>query len=424
MTYEWEVSSLDNGLRVVTTSDPRAQSVSLTLVVRVGSRAEERRTNGLTHYIEHMLFKGTTKRPDAIEISAAIEGAGGSLNAYTTKEVTAYWNHLPFDKMALGMDVLADMLTNSLLDQGEIDRERTVVQAEIRRSYDQPGAWAGELLSTATYGDQPIGWPIAGTVESVGVLQRPDFVVHLTQWYRPANMVLSVGGNTTHDEVMTLAASLFGDIEPRETPTPLPARPLPRERSVVAEQRPIQQCHLGLAMLGIARRDPDRHPLSILNTILGRGMSSRLFREVRERRGLAYSVGSGVSRYQDTGTVSVSAGVAPEKLEEATRVIVDELLRFTAEPVSEDELRRAKDFAIGSFRLGLETSRAIARRAGEELLQTGEVEPIEQVVAGLEAVTPVEIERVAERLFQPERFVIAVVGPQADEEALARIISA
>jgi predicted Zn-dependent peptidase len=189
-------------------------------VVGVGSRAEERRTNGLTHYIEHMLFKGTAKRPDAIEISTAIEGAGGSLNAYTTKEVTAYWNHLPFDKLSLGMDVLADTLQNSLLDPAEIERERTVVQAEIRRSHDQPGAWAGELLSTTTYGDQPIGWPIAGTEETVGALQRPDFVDHLSRWYKPHNMVLSVGGNMTHEEVVDLAADLFGGLAPGETPTP------------------------------------------------------------------------------------------------------------------------------------------------------------------------------------------------------------
>ncbi|HYM16474.1 MAG TPA: pitrilysin family protein, partial [Dehalococcoidia bacterium] len=197
MTIEWQISTLGNGLRVVTTPVPTAQSVSVNLFVGIGSRGEDRRTNGVSHYMEHMLFKGTPRRPDAIRIAEAIEGAGGVLNAYTSKELTCYWNQVPFDKLALAMDVLADMYRNSLLAPDEIARERTVVQQEIRRAFDQPGAWASELLSRATYGDQPIGWPIAGSIETVEALARDDFVRHVQTYYAPSNTVLSVAGNTT-----------------------------------------------------------------------------------------------------------------------------------------------------------------------------------------------------------------------------------
>jgi predicted Zn-dependent peptidase len=424
LAIEWQVSALGNGMRVVTTPVPTAQSVSVNLFVGIGSRGEERRTNGVSHYMEHMLFKGTPTRPDAIQIAEAIEGAGGHLNAYTSKELTCYWNQVPFDKLALAMDVLADMYRNSLLDAAEIDRERTVVQQEIRRAFDQPGAWASELLARATFGDQPIGWPIAGSIETVEAMARDDFVRHVETYYAPSNTVLSVAGNTTHDEVLARATELFGDMPDRPAPAPPPARHEFGAERVVVETRDIAQCNIGIALHALPRKDPDRYPLMVLNTILGRGMSSRLFREVRERRGLAYSVGSGVSRYSDIGTMTVSAGVTLDHLEEATQVIRDELFKMADEPVSEDETTKARDFSIGNFRLGLESTMALAQRAGESLLMQDEIEPIEDVVAGIAAVTPADVQRVAQRLFHPGAFAMAVVGPGGDAEKLQHILTA
>jgi predicted Zn-dependent peptidase len=424
VSIEWQTSSLANGLRVVTTPVPTAQSVSVNIFVGVGSRGEDRRTNGLSHYMEHMLFKGTPRRADSIVIAEAIEGAGGVLNAYTSKELTCYWNQVPFDKLALAMDVLADMYRNSLLDQGEIDRERTVVQQEIRRAFDQPGAWASELLSRATFGDQPIGWPIAGTIDTVEAMQRDDFVAHVAAHYVPSNTVLSVAGNTTHAEVLRLAKELLGDLPAGSAPAAAPAVHQFAPDRVVVEKREIAQCNMGIALHALPRKDPDRYPLMLLNTILGRGMSSRLFKEVRERRGLAYSVGSGVGRYNDIGTMSVSAGVTLENLEEATRVIRDELFRTCEEPAGDDELAKARDFATGNFRLGLESTMALAQRAGESLLMTGEIEPIDDVVASLAAVTAADVQRVAQRLFTPRTFAMAVVGPGGDADRLRTILEA
>lgn len=424
MPVEWQISKLDNGVRVVTTPVPTAESVSVNVFVGVGSRGEERRTNGVSHYLEHMLFKGTERRPDATTIAEAIEGAGGVLNAYTTRELTCYWNHVPYDKLAVATDVLADMYTRSLLDQSEIDRERTVVQQEIRRAFDQPGAWASELLSRATFGDQPVGWPIAGTLETVEGLTREDMAQHIASHYVPSNTVFSVAGNTTHDEVVRLAEQAFGEMHEVAAPAPPPAQAeFPAER-VVVEKRDIAQCNMGIALYALPRRDPDRYALMVLNTVLGRGMSSRLFKEVRERRGLAYSVGSGVARYNDIGVMNVSAGVTLDNLEETTRVIHEELFRLTTEPVGDDEIEKARDYAIGNFRLSLESTGALAQRAGESLLMLGEIEPVQDVVAAIAAITPADVQRVAQRLFRRGAFAMAVVGPGGDADRLSKILAA
>src|SRR3990170_3351963 len=431
VTISWEISELDNGLRVVTTPVPTAQSVSVNVFVGVGSRGEDRSQNGLSHYLEHMLFKGSQRWPSTMAIAETIEGAGGVLNAFTAKEITCYWNQVPFDRLGLALEVLADMIINPLLDGEEIDRERTVVQQEIKRAHDQPSAWAGELLSRACYGDQPIGWPIAGSEETVAGLQRPDFVEHMRRWYTPDNMVLSVAGNTTHEQVVSMAGRLFGGLEASPAPAFEPARDgIPGDNALV-ERRDIAQCNLGIALRptgarpggALSRTDPDRYVLLILNSILGRGMSSRLFKEVRERRGLAYAVGSSVSRHNDTGALVISAGVSPEKLQEAARVILEEVFKLTEEAVPEEEMVKARDYTVGTFRLSLETTMALAHRAGENLLTTGEIEPVEEVVAKLEAVTAEDVRRVAQRIIRRDNLAAAVVGPGASQEELSKLLA-
>lgn len=421
---DWEISTLDNGLRVVTSTVPTAQSVSVNVFVGVGSRAEDPRTNGVSHYLEHMMFKGTERRPTAIEIAEAIEGAGGVLNAYTSQEMTCYWNQVPFDRLDRAMDVLADMMRFSVIDQEELDRERTVVQQEIRRAYDQPSAWTSRLLTQASFGDQPLGWPVAGTLETVEALQRDDFMNHISTWYVPKNMVLSVAGNATHDDVVAAARNLYAELDGKPTPSvPLAQEGRP-ERNVIVESREIAQSNIGISLRAISRTDPDRFPAMLMNTVLGRGMSSRLFKEVRERRGLAYSIGSGISRYNDTGVMSISAGVLAENVAETTRVIKAELQKMVDEPVGADEMTKARDYTSGSFRMGLETPMALAQRAGEQLLMLGEIEPIEDVIRQIEAVTADDIQRVAKRLIRSDNFSMAVVGPGADENELRELLAA
>ncbi len=418
----WTITTLPNGLRVVVTPIPTAQSAAVSLWVGVGSRDETPTTNGLSHYIEHMLFKGTTRRPTAAMISEAIEGAGGGLNAFTTKEVTCYWNNLPYERVETGLDVLADMLQRSLMETVEVERERTVVQQELRRAKDSPGNWVSELISEATYGDQPIGWPIGGTLDTVGTMHRDDFFSHMATHYHPQNAVLSIAGNVDAARVIDFAGRQFGDWASGEVIERDIAKPERPPEYIRIDEREIEQCNLSLAVLGIGRSDPDKYALDIMNTALGRGMSSRLFTEVRERRGLAYSVGSGSSRYRDIGSVSVSAGVTREHQEEALQVIIGELQRIASEPMSPEELTRTKDYAAGSFRLGLETPMSFAQRFGGQLLQDGAIEPPDVTVERLRGITAADVQRVASRVFSNAKFSLAVVGPSASPDRLDAIL--
>ena len=423
MANEPELTVLSNGLRLVTTVIPSAQSAATSFFVRVGSRDEDPRTNGLSHYIEHMLFKGTERRPTAPEISEAIEGAGGGLNAFTTKEITCYWNNLPFERVETGIEVLGDMLLRSLLSAEEIERERTVVQQEIRRSHDSPGAYVGELLSTATYGDQPVGWPIAGGIETVQEMQRPDFVAHMASFYSASNAVLSVAGNIDVARVREYAEREFGGLPTGRAATYAPGRSARPDEHILIEPREIEQTNLALSTPGVGRADPDRYALDLMNTALGRGMSSRLFKEVRERRGLAYSVSSGSTRYMDIGSISVSAGVTREHQEEALQVITAELQRIAEEPMDDEELQRTKDYACGSFRLSLETPMSLGQRRGTQLLMDGAIEPPDVTVERLRSVSAQDVQRVAHRVFGGRNYSLAVVGPSASADRLDAILS-
>ncbi len=424
MPITWERTTLPNGLRIVTTPMPTTQAVSINIFVGVGSRSEPQHLNGITHFLEHMVFKGTERRPDAIMIAEAIEGAGGTLNAYTNKEFTCYWNIVPFDRFETALDVAADMLLHSKLEQQEIDRERTVVQQELKRNHDNPGSWAGRLIGTAIYGEQPPGWDVGGTVELVDQWQRPDFISHIEEWYRPSNVVLSVAGNVTHEQVMRLAEPLFRDMKPGALPKVVPYDASVKGPRVATDSRDIDQCSLYLGLPIFGRDDPDRFSLRVMNDVLGAGMSSRLFKEVRERRGLAYSVGSGYGFLADAGTFTISAGVNREKLGETIAVCVHEAERMVTETVPQEELRKAKDHTIGRFRLSLETAFSLGQRHGELLVTKGEIESVEDIVAKVEAVTAEDVQAVARRLLSRDLLHVSAVGPKLDEDEIVAALGA
>jgi predicted Zn-dependent peptidase len=414
----WEVTKLENGLRIVTTPMPATQAVSVNIFVGVGSRSEPARLNGITHFLEHMVFKGTEKRPDAILIAQEIEGAGGTLNAYTNKEFTCYWNIVPYDRFETALDVAADMLLHSKLEQVEIDRECPVVQQELKRNHDNPGAWAGRLIGQAVYGEQPPGWDVGGPVELIPTWKRPDFIEHIEEWYKPSNIVLSVAGNVSHDEVLRLATPLFEGMTDGDLPAITPYDPAITGDRVMSDTRPIDQCtmYLGLPIFG--RNDPDRFAIRIMNDVLGAGMSSRLFREVRERRGLAYSVGSGYGYLEDAGVFTISAGVNRDKLAETIKVCLEETEKLKTETVPADELRKAKDHNIGRFRLSLETAFSLGQRHGELLLTKGAIESVEQVVEQIEAITVDDVKAVANRIIDRANLHCAAVGPDLDNAEL------
>ncbi len=422
MAVNWEMSTLPSGLRVVTTPISTTQAVSINMFVGVGSRSESRTRNGITHFLEHMVFKGTDRRPDAVTIAAEIEGAGGTLNAYTNKEYTCYWNIVPFDRFGVGIDVLADMLLHSRLEQQEIDKERTVVQQELKANHDSPGSWAARLIGQAIYGEQPCGWDVGGSVELVEGMQRPDFLEHIGAWYHGGNHVLSVAGNVTHAEVMERASALFAEVSIAPLPSVIPFDPTTTGPRVVTESREIDQCSLYLGTPIFGRNDPDRFAIRIMNDVLGSGMSSRLFKEVREDRGLAYSVGSGYGYLADAGSFSISAGVNREQLAETISVCMAEAEKMKTEDVPEEELRKAKDHTIGRFRLSLETAYSLGQRHGELLVTKGEIESIDEFVKGIEAVGVKEVRAVAERIIDRSKFHCAVVGPRLDDDEIANAL--
>lgn len=422
-TPQTSIAQLGNGLRVAVTPVPHSQAATLAAYVGVGSRDEARRTLGLSHYLEHMLFKGTERRPEPTAISAAIEGAGGSLNAYTTRELTAFWNRVPYDRLPLAMDVLADSVQHSLLEEREIERERTVICSEIRRAHDQPAQRAGQLISAASYGEQPLAWEIAGDLESVGAVSREHLAEHIERWYGPQNVVLSVAGNVSVDEVLLLAEEHWSSEPGESRPPRTAAEEALAENPVSVEQRPIEQCNLALALRSGARLDPDRYALALLNEVLGRGMSSRLFLEVRERRGLAYSVGSYTAAFDDTGHLGIAAGVTTEHVIETVEVVLAELERLVREPVGEDELARAREHAVGSFRLSLDAASSWCHRAGGMLIANGFIETVDEVIAGYEAVTAADIQRVAARIVREGNLAAAVVGPFEGEAELRELVA-
>lgn len=422
-TPQTTVNQLSNGLRVAVTPIPHSQAATLAAYVGVGSRDEARATLGLSHYLEHMLFKGTERRPEPTAISAAIEGAGGSLNAYTTRELTAFWNRVPYDRLPLAMDVLADSVQHSLLEEREIERERTVICSEIQRAHDQPAQRVGQLISAASYGEQPLAWEIAGDLDSVGAVSREHLTDHIDAWYGPQNIVLSVSGNVSVDEV-TMLAEQHWSVPPNE---PRPPRAVAdgglAADPVSVEQRPLEQCNLALALRAGARLDPDRYILSLLNEVLGRGMSSRLFLEVRERRGLAYSIGSYTAAFDDAGHLGIAAGVTAEHVIETVQVILAELERLVREPVGDDELARAREHAVGSFRLSLDAASSWCHRAGGMLIANGFIETVDEVIAGYEMVDAADIQQVAARIVREGNLAAAVVGPFEGEAELREIVA-
>ena len=298
-----------------------------------------------------------------------------------------------------------------------------MVQQEIRRGHDAPASRASELMVRAVYGDQPIGWPVTGSIETVEALTRDDFVSHVDRCYSAENSVLSVAGAVTHEWVVETAERCFDGLRSATPAAPSPAEHGLPEEQIIIEERAIEQTNLRLAVQGPPRRAPERFALALLHTVLGRGMSSRLFQEVRERRGLAYSVSSGVAQHRDIGSFVVSAGVSRDQQEEALQVIVAELQRAAAEPVGAAELQRAKDFAAGTFRLSMETPMALGQHFGTQLLQDGEIELPGEAVERLRAVDADQVQAVAQRLFGGD-YALAVVGPSASADRLGAILTA
>lgn len=414
---------LDNGLRILTSSLPHTRSVSVALFVGAGSRYESDNVAGISHFLEHMLFKGTHKRVTSREIAAAIEGVGGAMNAATDKELTVYWAKVPVDHFSVALDVLLDQFLHSRLDPVELERERKVVIEELAMVEDNPGELVGLLLDGLLWPDQPLGRDIAGTAESVASISRDAMIDYLKAQYVPENTVLAVAGNISHDAVVHEAAAHVKDWQPASFGTWQPAVDGQDALRVGLRSKRTEQTQIALGFPAYSAIHPDRYVLDVMNTIFGEGMSSRLFLEIREQRGLAYDVHSSVAHFLDTGAFVVGAAVDPAKAPECIRAIRGELDRLRATRVPEAELTKAKEYIKGRTVLRMEDSRAVSSWIGGQELLRGAIRSVDEVLAEIDAVTPEAIQRVAQDIVREDRANLALVGPHRSRERFERLLT-
>jgi predicted Zn-dependent peptidase len=410
-----------SGLVIATARVPHLASISLGLWVGTGGRYEPAALNGAAHFIEHMLFKGTTRR-SPLQLSQAIEGIGGYLNAFTSEEHTCFYSKALHDRLPDLLDVLMDMFLNSRFASSDIALEREVIKEEAAMCFDDPLQHVQELINETLWPDHPLGRPLTGTSKTLDAIQRRHLLSFKRRHYVASNTVLAAAGNLDHDQVVAAAASYV-----RRLPATLPPPFLPL---VGTQTRPrvrlftkdVAQTQMALGVRTCPRQDDRRFALRLLNTVLGENMSSRLFQELRENRGLAYHVQSSVSFFHDAGTLDISAGLDTTNLRPALRLILRELGRLIRAPLSGAELARARDFLLGQMTLSLENSENVMNLLGEQWLGFGRLIPPEAIRRRLAAVTASEIQSVARDFFRPDRLNLAVVSPLRSGQALEPLL--
>jgi predicted Zn-dependent peptidase len=404
--------TFDNGLRVLTADLPHAQSVAVMVMLAAGSRYETAETSGIAHFAEHMFFKGTERRPSARQIAGEIDAIGGEFNAFTGKENTTYYVKCAAEHRDVALDVLVDMLHNSRFAEEEIEREKGVIVEEMNMYYDTPRDFIGGVYEELLWGDQPLGWDIIGRKETIRDATRETFLGYLDRWYKPSRMVLGVAGRIG-DGLLERAQDLLGDLSDADTGEAQPVAPYANGRvSVYTKQS--EQAHVCLGVHSRPLDHPDRYALQLLATALGGGMSSRLFTEVRERRGLAYYVYGLNHSYTDAGTLYAQAGVDIGRIDDAVATIAAELRKIAAEPVPVEELEKARNFAKGRFILQLESPQGLMMFGlRREVLERRLPDP-EEVLGGLDAVAADDVARVAGELIASDRLRLAVIGPFDD----------
>lgn len=408
MTYE--KITLDNGLRLVTECMPHTRSVAINFFVGTGSRYETDKQAGISHFIEHMCFKGTEKYPTSTDVSTVIEGVGGILNAGTDKELTIYWCKVAEPHFGRALDVLSDILLHSKYEPEEVERERQVIIEEINMSLDSPSQRVSMLIDELMWPGQPLGRDIAGGKDTVAGISREMMLDYMAAQYRPQNIVLSIAGAIEQEKVIE-AISRATAGWPKVLP-PLkyaPYKPA-KGRRVLIEKRETEQTQLCLSMPGISIIHPDRFKLDLLNIILGEGMSSRLFIEVRDKKGLAYSIQSYAEHFLDTGAMTISAGVDNKNLAVTVKAILHELSRLK-EGVPEADLNKAKELFKGRICLRMEDSRSVSGWMGSQEILTGKIQTVDEVIEKIEAVTTANLKQIANEILAGDKLRLAAVGP-------------
>ena len=417
----YQKTVLDNGLPVLTSSMPHTRSVSMAIFVGSGSRYESDEIAGLSHFLEHLLFKGTKNWPTARELSEAAEGVGGIIDASTDREMTVFWCKVAKPHFRRVLSVLVDMLLNPIVDPTEVEKEREVVLEELRMTNDYPSNRVDLLIDEALWPAQPMGRDVGGSQESVKGITRQQILDYMAQQYTPSNAVVAVAGDITHDEVVDLLSESLKDWESAQPISWYPVQNGQEAPRVRVEQRKTEQAHLCVGLPGLPLSHPDRYTLGLMNVILGEGMSSRLFLELREKQSLAYDVHSSINLFRDCGSLVVYCGVEPSKSTKAITSILGQL-NGLQENIPQSELEKAREMSKGRLLLRMEDSRTVAMWMGAQEMLTNSVRTVDEVVERLDQVSTGDVEQVARDLIREDQLNLAVVGPYRSEKRFLNLL--
>jgi len=407
-------SVLDNGLRVITSTMSHSRSVSVAVLVGTGSCYETKEQAGISHFAEHLFFKGTQRRPTSREITQDIEGVGGIINGGTDKEITIYWCKVASPHFPIALDVLSDLLLNSRFDSKDIDKERQVIMEEIKMNLDTPQQRVNVLIDELLWPDQPLGREVIGYKETVSSLTREQLLDYLARRYLANNVVLSVAGNIRHEEAMAQIEPLFGELAAGKLVDGYAAGDDQTQARLRIEPKEIEQAHICLAVHGFSRLHPQRFAVDLLNTVMGGGMSSRLFLEIRERRGLAYDIHSYTEHFLNSGSFGIYAGVDPNKAQTAVVAILEELAKIR-QGIAPTELTRAKELSKGRLYLRFEDTQSVALWYGSQEILLQQILDIDDVVSIVDAINADQLQEVAQEILTDGGLNLAITGPVKED---------
>ena len=418
----FKITELASGLKIITTEMPYMESVAIGIWANLGNRYESQELAGISHFLEHVNFKGTKKR-NARQISQAIESVGGSINGFTSEEVTCYYAKVRHPKFDTALDVLLDLYRNSAYKTEYIELERKVIIEEIKMYNDLPQQLVYEDFNKISWQGHPLGRPVLGTIESVKNITRKDLIEYKNNFYVPSNTVLSVAGNITHEKVVKSVTTLSKGWRKAATPDPfLPYKEVQRSSRFSFNTKPIEQAHLVLGFKSFGKDDPDRFPLKILSTVIGENMSSRLNNEIREKRGLAYSVNSHVSRYRDTGAFQIGVSADVDNLKKVIKLILKICNEISSKGIKTTELKHAKEFVRGCTALALERTSDYMIWLGENLLTTGKIQEVSELIDKYDKVSLEDVQRVAKRIFIKKKLNCAIVSSKINQKEIKNLV--
>lgn len=423
MAIEYKKSKLKNGMRVVVAPMTNTNAVTVLVLFGTGSKYEAKRINGVSHFLEHMFFKGTEKRPRAQDISSLLDGVGGEFNAFTGQEFTGYYVKVATAHLDLALDVVSDILLHSKFDNKEINRERGVVIEEINMYNDTPMRKVMELWSQLLYGDQPAGWPIAGTKETMAGIKRGDILDYFHKQYVGDNAVVIVAGNTKNGSAFSKVKKYFSPLKEGKYYEKEKVIEIQRSPAALLGTKETDQTHVCVGTRAFNIFDPKKYSVDVMATILGGGMSSRMFISVRERKGLVYYIKTSADADSDTGSILTRAGIDNKKVELAVKTIVAEYRKLKKEKVSSAELKKAKNYLRGKTYLGLESSDDVAEFLGGQEIIKNEILSSEEILKRIDAVTSAQIQQVAKEIFVPEKMNFTLVGPFKEKEMFQETLS-